>query len=219
MYEKCWLPNTKQRQYLIEWMGNWVCVHVAKTKTHWSWHMYDSAKQSTKHIWHVGCFEPVLLMYIRSLSLFICIFDWLLSLKLHAVQEILGLLQLNAACIQKRQIACSPLSIYHFISTWYITKCIQAQFSAAISKTLIKAQRGDSRGSGTRSSVITIVRSSTCTYWSCIDLCMRNSSSVRFSIFPLYFHLIFWGAASGWSKPDHHRQRGRQRQEEAGLSH
>lgn len=62
----------------------------------------------------------------------------------------------------------------------------------------IKVQRWELHGSSSFS-VITTVRSPTCTHWSCIDLCMRNSGLDQFSILTLHFHSIFWLKGSNWT--------------------
>lgn len=62
----------------------------------------------------------------------------------------------------------------------------------------IKAQPWERHSSSTCSSVITTVRSPTCTHWSYIDLCMRNSGFTQFSILTFHFHSIFWLKDSSW---------------------
>lgn len=47
-------------------------------------------------------------------------------------------------------------------------------------------------------SVITTARAPTCTHWSCIDLCMRNSALTQFSVLALHIHSIFRLKGSDW---------------------
>ncbi len=104
----------------------------------------------------------------------------------------------NECVLHEKETADLAISCFVFIDLHYTnTQQIWFKIQLYSLKHPIKVQRWELYGSSSFS-VITTVRSPTCTHWSCIDLCMRNSGLDQFSILTLHFHSIFWLKGSNW---------------------